>query len=174
MRKLMIPIHLLHFPTVRLCLSLSIICNWEIKFSDVSAAFLHADTLGIPYVYPPDTEKLQDTTKVWKLKKALYGLKSWPKAWYQHIVSILSSLGWERCYKDECVFILRDKKRPRDKQGRFINSEINPQTHVRNVPLRGIIVVYVDDLIAAGQKAVVNNFFGHLKRLARSQNQTNL
>ena len=50
--------------SVRLCLSLSIICDWEIKFSDVSTAFLHADTLGIPYVYPPDTEQLQDTTKV--------------------------------------------------------------------------------------------------------------
>ena len=41
--------------SVRLCLTLSIICDWEIKLSDVSTAFLHADTLGIPYVYPPDT-----------------------------------------------------------------------------------------------------------------------
>ena len=50
--------------SVRLCLALIIICDWDIKFPDVSTAFLHADTLGIPYVYPPDTEKLQDTTKV--------------------------------------------------------------------------------------------------------------
>ena len=41
-------------------------------FSDVPTAFLHADTLGIPYVHPPDTENLQDTTKVWILKKKLY------------------------------------------------------------------------------------------------------
>ena len=54
--------------SVRLCLALAIICNWDIKFSDVSTAFLRADTLGVPYVYPPDTENLQDTTKVWELK----------------------------------------------------------------------------------------------------------
>ena len=55
--------------SVRLCLTIAVHRNWAIKFTDVSTAFLHADVIGNPYVYPPDTENLGDTHKVWKLKK---------------------------------------------------------------------------------------------------------
>ena len=61
--------------SVRIGLTLALIGNWKIKFADVSTAFLHADVIGNPYVYPPETECLEDKTKVWKLKKALYGLR---------------------------------------------------------------------------------------------------
>merc|ERR1711915_217561 len=42
---------------VRICLTIAVIGNWVIKFADVSTAFLHADVIGNPYVYPPEKEK---------------------------------------------------------------------------------------------------------------------
>ena len=80
--------------SVRLCLTFGVYRNWVIKFTDVSTAFLHADVIGNPYVYPPDTENLSHTTNVWKLNKALYGLKSAPKAWNKHITGVLPNTGW--------------------------------------------------------------------------------
>ena len=84
--------------SVRICLTISVICEWIIKFTDVSTAFLHADVIGNKYVYPPETENL-GPTKVWKLKKALYGLKSAPKAWSEHLSRVLiKKLGWDRSF----------------------------------------------------------------------------
>ena len=90
--------------SVRICLTIAVMRDWVIKFTDVSTAFLHAAVIGNIYVYPPETENL-GPTKVWRLNKALYGLKSAPKAWTQHLASVLKSLGWERSVLDECVFL---------------------------------------------------------------------
>ena len=65
--------------SVRTCLTLAVKMNWDIRFTDVSTAFLHVAVEGNKYVHPPSTEGL-DVTKVWRLNKALYGLKSAPKA----------------------------------------------------------------------------------------------
>ena len=99
----------IHSPTptaasVRLLLTIAVHKNWAIKFTDVSTAFLHAVVIGNPYVYPPDTDKLGNTNKVWQLKKALYGLKSAPKAWNNHITSVLERTGWARSQLGECVY----------------------------------------------------------------------
>ena len=48
--------------SVRICLTISVICEWIIKFTDVSTAFLHADVIGNKYVYPPETENLGPTS----------------------------------------------------------------------------------------------------------------
>ena len=152
--------------SVRTCLTLSIIGNWTIKFSDVQTAFLHAEVIGNPYVYPPETEKLTNTTKVWKLKKAQYGLKSAPKAWYQHISSLLIDSGWARSTLDECVFYKsksgnekNDLQTRIDNDSNYMNTEDPVATKTSNFPITGMIVVYVDDLIVTGNKTVVNNFF---------------
>ena len=78
---------------------------------------------------------------MWRLNKALYGLKSAPKAWAQHLASVLKSLGWERSVLDECVFF----KRNTTKKDTF--------------PISGIIVAYVDDLIVSGHKLTVTTFY---------------
>ena len=114
--------------SVRICLTISVICDWAIKLTDVSTAFLHANVIGHKYVYPPETENL-GPTKVWRLNKALYGLKSAPKAWTQHLASVLRLLGWEKSVLDECVFYKKDNH----KGSKF--------------PISGMIVAYVDDLI---------------------------
>ena len=37
--------------SVRICLTFSVICDWDIKLTDVSTAFLHADVIGSPCVF---------------------------------------------------------------------------------------------------------------------------
>ena len=134
--------------SVRTCLTLAVARNWIIKFTDVSTAFLHANVIGNKYVYPPESENLGGTNKVWKLKKALYGLKSAPKAWTKHLADLLITLGWTRSVLDECVFF---KKKPITGKDKV--------TTATNFPISGIIVTYVDDLIVSGEKAVVDKFY---------------
>ena len=138
--------------SVRLCLTLAILCDWIIKFTDVSTAFLHAEVIGTPYVFAPETENLDHTTKVWKLNKALYGLKSAPRAWNAHITKVLIDLDWVKSDLDECVFF--KKKTCSKKQ----------VTSLKNFPLSGIVIVYVDDLIVAGEEQIVQNFYTEFKK----------
>ena len=137
--------------SVRIGLTIALIGNWKIKFADVSTAFLHADVIGNPYVYPPETEKLDKQTKVWKLNKALYGLKSAPKAWYEHVTTLLKKQGWEKSDLDECVFFKK----------KTIKQETITKT--KELPLSGIIIIYVDDLIAWGEEKVQKEFLQNLR-----------
>ena len=45
--------------SVRIGLTISKIGNWEIKYVGVPISLLHAEVIGNPYVYPPETEKLE-------------------------------------------------------------------------------------------------------------------
>ena len=54
--------------SVRICLTFSVICDWDIKLTDVSTAFLHADVIGNPYVFPPETEGLCGKNTVLEVK----------------------------------------------------------------------------------------------------------
>ena len=114
--------------SVRICLTVAVYRGWIIKFTDVPTAFLHANVIGNPYVFPPETENLENTNKIWKLKKALYGLKSAPKAWNHHISKVLVDLEWTRSQLDECVF---SKIKEHD------NSKVTSQ---ENFPLEGMII----------------------------------
>merc|ERR1711915_262850 len=142
--------------SVRICLTIAVIGNWVIKFADVSTAFLHADVIGNPYVYPPETENMENETKVWKLKKALYGLKSAPKAWYEHVSTLVKNLGWKRSDLDECVFF-------KEKQQSSTNKTI---TMTAELPITGMIIIYVDDLIAGEEQTVTEFFKGFEKSVS--------
>ena len=96
--------------SIRLVITLAISNHWDIRFTDVSTAFLHADVIGNPYIYPPETENLDNTNIVWKLNKAQYGLKSAPKAWNQHLTKVLKNLGWTQSVLDECIFFKKKTK----------------------------------------------------------------
>lgn len=69
--------------------------QWVITTGDVSTAFLHAlaanDNL---YMWPPPElyAKGHNTTTVWKLNKAKYGLRSSPKSWQDHFANVLQQL----------------------------------------------------------------------------------
>ena len=65
--------------------------------------------------------------KVYRLKKALHGLKQAPQAWFSHIEAHFISEGFEKCYSEHTLFIKTNKG------GKIL-----------------IVNLYVDDLIFTG------------------------
>ena len=81
---------------------------------------------------------------VWKLNKALYGLRTSPKAWEEERDGKLQNLTWNLNGKQvglskvdsaNCVWVIKEKT----------------GTGFQGEPL-GMVIAYVDDLIAVGQQ----------------------
>ena len=83
--------------TMRLLLCMAMSRNWGITLGDVSTAFLHAAMSGEVYVWPPK-EFYPNGDCLWRLKKAMYGLRQAPKLWQEHVMT--SKLGFRRCKSD--------------------------------------------------------------------------
>ena len=95
----------MHIKTARLLLALAARDNIEVRQYDVSTAFLHASLREEVYVkQPPGHEVKGKETHVYKLRKAMYGLKNAPKAYSDHFMSILKRLGFKQSTRDECLW----------------------------------------------------------------------
>ncbi|KAJ7971595.1 Retrovirus-related Pol polyprotein from transposon TNT 1-94 [Quillaja saponaria] len=69
--------------TVRVLLSLVANLDWPLHQFDVKNAFLHGDLEEEVYMdIPPGYTTISETRVVCKLKRALYGLKQSPQAWF--------------------------------------------------------------------------------------------
>ena len=98
--------------------------NWGITLGDVSTAFLHAAMSGEVYVWPPK-EFYPNGGCLWKLKKAMYGLRQAPKLWQEHFAEVMTSkLGFRRCKSDPNLY--------RHESGKLY------------------VLAYVDDLLVVG------------------------
>jgi hypothetical protein len=93
----------------------------EIEQMDVKTAFLYGNIDHEIYVEQPH-HMADGTSKVCKLRKALYGLKEAPRIWYPTLTNFLRNLGFEPITAD---------------LGIFVRSNI-------------YIAVYVDDLLIVG------------------------
>ena len=98
---------------------------------DVKNAFLQGELEDEVYMYPPPgLEHLVKPGNVLRLKKAIYGLKQSPRAWYNKLSTTLNGRG-------------------------FIKSELDHTLFTLTTP-SGIIalLVYVDDIIITGSDKV--------------------
>ena len=101
--------------------------GWEIHHLDVITAFLHGDLQEEVYVSQPEGFKAKGSEhKVYKLHKALYGLRQAPRAWSIKLNSILRELSFAKCSKEPSLF----------------------QKQTKRAIL--IVAVYVDDLLITG------------------------
>ena len=92
--------------SLRILLILSLVNKWDVVTADVSSAFLQAPISSEELVLvkpPPELEQNPDV--LWRLKKALYGLKTSPKLWQQHLASKLEELGLRKNQADPCIFM---------------------------------------------------------------------
>ena len=134
---------------MRTVIALGATNGWSVGSLDVKTAFLHApmndEEDGIVLVHPPAILTrlgLVDTGEVWKLKKALYGLRSAPKKWSQtrdeEIRSSTIELDEKVAVCEMCnsakniwkVLVVDDKSGSREIMGYFL--------------------VYVDDILIMG------------------------
>ena len=74
--------------TIRVVISLAALKEWTIYQLDVKSPFLHGELSEEVFVeQPPGYEQKGNEQKVYRLKKALYGPKQAPRAWYSSIES---------------------------------------------------------------------------------------
>jgi hypothetical protein len=99
----------------------------ELHQLDVKTAFLHGELAETTYVEQPEGFHQGGPRTVWLLKKALYGLRQAPRAWYLHLRKILEELGFTASQADASFFTF---ERAGD---------------------RIMLLVYVDDMLAAAK-----------------------
>eukprot|EP00253_Pinus_taeda_P009234 PITA_09234 len=108
---------------------------------DVKSAFLNGVLKEEVYVeQPPGYEVEGQEHKICKLKKALYGVKQAPRAWYSRIYAYLIENGFDKCDGEPTLYI-------KENDGKIL-----------------IIVLYVDDLIFISNDAsLIDDFKAVMK-----------
>ena len=97
--------------TIRLVIILAASYGWEVHHLDVKTAFLHGELKEEVYVSQPEGFEIKGKEdKVYKLKKALYGLRQAPRAWNIKLNRILQEFGFTRCSKEPSLYKREDKK----------------------------------------------------------------
>ena len=100
---------------------------------DVPTAFLHAALGGLAvYMWPP-AEYYTDQNILWKLHKAMYGLRTSPEAWQEHLAQVLKDLGLQRLVSEPNVY--------------------------KNILGTVYVMAYVDDLLFFGEDTEVTRVF---------------
>ncbi|KAJ9536269.1 hypothetical protein OSB04_un000541 [Centaurea solstitialis] len=95
---------------IRLFLAFASYKGFKVYQMDVKSAFLYGTIDEEVYVsQPPGFEDPKYSDKVYKLRKALYGLHQAPRAWYDTLSSYLLENKFERCIIDKTLFIKRTK-----------------------------------------------------------------
>ena len=94
---------------MKLLLTLAVAHGWRILAGDVSTAFLHALLADEVFVIPP-VEYYPNGGVLWKLRKAMYGLKQSPRMWQQHFASVAASLGFERLKSDSNLYFHPERR----------------------------------------------------------------
>ena len=118
---------------------MSLVNNWKVKAGDISIAFLHAKAATDDlFMFPPTEFYNPEDQVVWKLNKAIYGLRSSPHAWQKHLAETLQQLGMERLASEPNVF----------------------KTTAGNA----FVLCYVDDLLFLGEPTVVDKLFTDIQQ----------
>ncbi|KAJ9564380.1 hypothetical protein OSB04_000346 [Centaurea solstitialis] len=96
--------------TIRLFLAFASYKGFKVYQMDVKSAFLYDTIDEEVYVsQPPGFEDPKYPDKVYKLRKALYGLHQAPRAWYDTLSSYMLENKFERGVIDKTLFIKRIK-----------------------------------------------------------------
>ncbi|CAI7911791.1 unnamed protein product [Closterium sp. NIES-54] len=95
--------------TLRVMLGMAANRGWRIKQMDITTAFLNGIILEELYMLQP--EGLDDGSgRVCRLKKAIYGLKQAPHAWYHKLEETLLAGGFKKSECDHNLFLLQEKE----------------------------------------------------------------
>jgi hypothetical protein len=91
--------------SLRTIISLAVQLGLDIHHCDVKTAYLHADLNESIYIsQPTGYVKAGEENLVCKLEKAIHGLRSSAKEWFNKLSTVLKELGLNRLLSDECIF----------------------------------------------------------------------
>ncbi|RDX81632.1 hypothetical protein CR513_37665, partial [Mucuna pruriens] len=113
--------------TIQVLLSLAANFDRPLQHSDVKNVFLHANLSEEIYMsMPPGYNFSGDTSLVFKLKKAVYGLKQLPRVWFRRFQLAMKKYGYTQNNADHTLFL-----KPQD--GKIT-----------------ILIIHVNDMIVTG------------------------
>lgn len=113
--------------TMLLIIGMTSTHGWELHHLDVKTAFLHGQLKEEVFVSQPEGYVIKGSeAKVYKLKKAFYGLRQAPRNWNEKLNTVLCELNFDRCLKEPSLY-------RKEKQGHLL-----------------VVAVYVDDLPVTG------------------------
>ena len=93
------------YSVLRILLTLRLNNNWTVRTGDISVAFSHAAAATNDlHMYPPTEFYNKADGIAWKLSKAIYGLRSTPKAWQTHLADVLQQLGLHRSTAEPNIY----------------------------------------------------------------------
>jgi hypothetical protein len=93
------------YTSIRTIIALAGKMKWKLHQMDVKTTFLNGVIEEEVYVEKPHGFEVEDKkSHVFRLKKALSGLKQAPRAWYGRIDSFLTSLGFTKSKADSNLY----------------------------------------------------------------------
>ena len=119
-------------------LLLGILQGHQTTCLDISTAFINTPlppTEPPIHVQPPAEWYYDQPTTLWRLRKAMYGLRTSPKLWQQHLGAVLRQQNLRQCKADRCLW---------------------------TTPGLGVLI-YVDDLLLVGEATKIQQFISTLK-----------
>ena len=91
--------------SIRILLSIAAYMDWEVWQMDVKTAFLNGSLEETIYMEQPEGYVVKGKEHmVWKLKKAIYGLKQASRSWNQCFDQTVQKFGFEKCPNESCVY----------------------------------------------------------------------
>lgn len=107
--------------------------KWQMVAPDIKTAFLNAHLDEELYMEQPEHFIIPGKERmVYRLLKAIYGLKQASKAWRKFIAKLLKQLKCDQSKSDPSIFIL-----------------------VKNGKVEALILTYVDDFIISGRNSEI-------------------
>jgi hypothetical protein len=120
------------YTSIRTIIALAAEMNWKLHQMDVKTTFLNGVIEEEVYIEQPQGFEFEDRKyHVFQLKKDVYGLKQAPRAWYGHIDSFLTILGFTKSKADSNLYF----------------------NIMDNEPV--ILLLYLDDLFLIGEENIV-------------------
>ena len=125
--------------TMRLVLFVASSMDWKINSIDIKAAFLQGKPIDRELFLKPPKEAFADR-KVWRLKKAVYGLSDASRVWYLRVVDELVKLGVTISKYDKALFIWKNGNK-----------------------VEGLLSIHVDDFMWCGSEKFRESIIEKLK-----------
>jgi len=98
--------------SLRLLFSLAVKYDLDIDHMDAVSAFLQGELSEKIYVTQPEGFEIKNKEHyVYRLNKAIYGLKQSGRAWNNKLHSVLLDIGLQRSSRDHCVYYDVNKRK---------------------------------------------------------------